>query len=393
LEGEEEMKGHLRQRSPGHWAIVLDVRDPETNWRKRRWHSFTGTKREAQAECARLIAELKTGVQVDPTRMTVAAYLDHWLAHKRTRVSPRSYENYTAVIRLQLVPLIGNSLVAKLRPAEIANAYSKALESGRRDGLGGLSPRSVHTMHRILSQALKQAVRWQMIARNPCDAVTPPRVERKPMKVVDARGAIALMDAARDRAIFLPVLVGVLCGLRRGEAAALCWRDVNLETAQLSIVHSLEQTNNGVRFKPPKSGRPRTVALPAMGVEELRQHRIKQAEELLRLGIRQSDDTHVCLQPNYQPWTPRNLSSAFIKFMVASGLPRVRLHDLRHSHATHLLAANVHPKVVQERLGHANIATTMDLYTHVMPGMQDEAASRVDAILRAASSKDRGTKG
>jgi integrase len=116
-------------------------------------------------------------------------------------------------------------------------------------------------------------------------------------------------------------------------------------------------------------------------------HSIKQAEELLRLGIRQTEETQVCLQPNYEPWAPRNLSSAFIKFIKASGLRRVRLHDLRHSHATHLLMANVHPKIVQERLGHANIATTMDLYTHVMPGMQDEAASRIDAALRAAMGK------
>jgi integrase len=170
---------------------------------------------------------------------------------------------------------------------------------------------------------------------------------------------------------------------------ALRWRNIDLDAGQISVVASLEQTNSGVRFKPPKSGRARTVAVPSLAIEELRRHRVKQAEELLRLGIRQSEETQVCLQPNYQPWAPRNLSSAFIKFIKASGLRRVRLHDLRHSHATHLLMANVHPKIVQERLGHANIATTMDLYTHVMPGMQYEAASRVDAALRAAINKRR----
>jgi integrase len=207
------------------------------------------------------------------------------------------------------------------------------------------------------------------------------------MRVLDADATAALIEAARPRSMFMPILLGVMCGLRRGEAAALKWRDVDFDAARLRIVASAEQTSQGVRLKPPKSGRSRVVAIPALVVEELRRHRLKQAEELLSLGVRQSDDSHVCLQPNYEPWAPRNLSSAFIKFIKSTGLPRVRLHDLRHSHATHLLAANVHPKIVQERLGHANIATTMDLYTHVMPGMQE--ASRVDAALRIALGKCR----
>jgi integrase len=382
------MKGHIRERSPGHWAIVIDVRDPQTGKRKRRWHSFTGTKRQAQVECARLITEREGGAYIDPTRVTVAAFLQRWLGHMATQVSPRSHENYGAVINTNIVPLVGNVVLSKLRPDAIAAMYMTALESGRRKG-GGLSARSVCMMHRVLSQAMKQAVKWQLLAQNPCDAVSPPRVERRQMIVLDADGTAAVIEAARSKALFMPILLGALCGLRRGELAALRWRNIDLEAGQISVVASLEQTNSGVRLKPPKSGRARTVALPSLAIEELRRHRLKQAEQLLRVGTRQSEETHVCLQPNYQPWAPRNLSSAFIKFIKASGLRRVRLHDLRHSHATHLLMANVHPKIVQERLGHANIATTMDLYTHVMPGMQDEAVSRIDATLRVALDKRR----
>jgi integrase len=382
------MKGHIRERSPGRWAIVIDVRDPQTGKRKRRWHSFTGTKRQAQVECARLITEREGGAYIDPTRVTVAAFLQRWLGHMATQVSPRSHENYGAVINTNIVPLVGNVVLSKLRPDAIAAMYMTALESGRRKG-GGLSARSVCMMHRVLSQAMKQAVKWQLLAQNPCDAVSPPRVERRQMIVLDADGTAGIIEAARSKALFMPILLGALCGLRRGELAALRWRNIDLEAGQISVVASLEQTNSGVRLKPPKSGRARTVALPSLAIEELRRHRLKQAEQLLRVGTRQSEETHVCLQPNYQPWAPRNLSSAFIKFIKASGLRRVRLHDLRHSHATHLLMANVHPKIVQERLGHANIATTMDLYTHVMPGMQDEAVSRVDATLRVALNKRR----
>jgi integrase len=382
------MKGHIRERSPGRWAIVIDVRDPQTGKRKRRWHSFTGTKRQAQVECARLITEREGGAYIDPTRVTVAAFLQRWLGHMATQVSPRSHENYGAVINTNIVPLVGNVVLSKLRPDAIAAMYMTALESGRRKG-GGLSARSVCMMHRVLSQAMKQAVKWQLLAQNPCDAVSPPRVERRQMIVLDADGTAGIIEAARSKALFMPILLGALCGLRRGELAALRWRNIDLEAGQISVVASLEQTNSGVRLKPPKSGRARTVALPSLAIEELRRHRLKQAEQLLRVGTRQSEETHVCLQPNHQPWAPRNLSSAFIKFIKASGLRRVRLHDLRHSHATHLLMANVHPKIVQERLGHANIATTMDLYTHVMPGMQDEAVSRIDATLRVALDKRR----
>jgi integrase len=378
------MRGHIRERSPGRWAIVIDVRDPQTSERRRKWHSFAGTKRQAQVECARLISELQRGTYLEPAKTAVAAFLDHWLGQKQNQISPRAFEAYQEVVR-NIVPVIGNVMLSRLQPAIIAKMYADALKR--------LSPASVVMMHRLLSAALKQAVKWQLLPNNPCAAVAPPRVERKQMRVLDADGAAALIEAARSRSMFVPILLGVMCGLRRGEAAALKWRDVDLEAARLHIVASAEQTKQGgVRLKPPKSGRSRVVAIPPLVVEELRQHRLKQAEELLRLGVRQSDDTYVCLQPNYQPWAPRNLSSAFIKFIKSTGLPRVRLHDLRHSHATHLLVANVHPKIVQERLGHANIATTMDLYTHVMPGMQDEAASRVDAALRIAFSKRRDVK-
>jgi len=386
------MRGHIRERSPGHWAIVLDVRDPASGKRRRKWHSFAGTKRAAQIECARLISELQSGMSLDPSRVTVAAYLKRWLDHVRSQVSPRTLEVYGETIA-RITPFIGAISLLKLRPAEIAAMHAAALERGGQAGRG-FSARTVHMMHRLIAQALKQAVKWQLLARNPCDAVSPPRVERRQMEVLDADAAAALMEAARGHVLFMPILLGVLCGLRRGEVAALCWRNVDLDAGRLSIVASLEQTNGGhVRIKPPKSGRPRTVALPALAIEELHRYRLTQAEELLRLGIRQSDETRVCLQSNYRPWAPRSLSSFFAIFVKAAGLPHVRLHDLRHSHATHLLMANVHPKVVQERLGHSSITTTVDTYSHVMPGIQDEAASRIDAALRTALSQRRKTKG
>jgi integrase len=400
------MKGHIRQRSPGRWAIVLDQRDPETGKRKRRWHSFKGTKREAQSDCARLVAEVKAGVYLEPSKTTVAAFLDRWLDHKKAQLEPRSHERYTELARKNLVPLIGSIPLTKLRPAAISQAYVKALESGRRprwpakDGetplelIRGLSPSTVRYMHRVLRQALQQAVHWQLLLRNPADAVKPPKPDRREMTALDADATAELLEAARKTNLFVPILLAVMCGPRRGEITALRWRSVDLECGQISIVASTEQTRTAVREKMPKSERGRrTVALPAMVVDELRQHRLRQAEGLLRLGVRLADDHHVLMRADGKPLQPRSLTHAFGAFLKMRGLPRVRLHDLRHSHATQLLASGVHPKIAQERLGHSSVAITLDLYSHVLPGMQAEAAGRVDLALRDAINRRRKTKG
>ena len=146
------MKGHIRERSPGHWAIVIDVRNPQTGERKRRWHSFAGTKRQAQIECARLISEIQTGAAVEPGRITVAQFLDQWLAHIKPQVTPRTHERYAEIVHTYLAPALGTTLVTKLQAMAISTAYAGMLSGGRRKGNGGLSPRSIQHCHRILSQ-------------------------------------------------------------------------------------------------------------------------------------------------------------------------------------------------------------------------------------------------
>jgi integrase len=252
------MRGHLRERSPGHWAIVIDVPDFVTGKRRQRWHSFKGSKRQAQVECARLISDLDKGTHVEPSRMTLAAFFERWLEHMQGQVSPRSHERYAELARKNLVPLLGGLALTKLRPEPISQAYATALTSGRRDGSGGLSARTVTHMHRVLREALQQAVRWQMLARNPADAVKPPKVERKQMSVFDTDATAALIGAARGTALAVPIPLGVLCGLRRGEIAALRWRNVDIERSQLSVTASTEQTDTGCREI--------TTSLPALTV-------------------------------------------------------------------------------------------------------------------------------
>jgi integrase len=299
-------------------------------------------------------------------------------------------------VRGNILPALGAVLLTKLQPAQISETYAKALGSGRRDGKGGLSSASVLYMHRLLKEALAVAVsEWRLLPWNPADPIKAPRVNRKDMRALDTTETAALLETARPYRLFMPVMLAVTCGLRRGEICALRWRHVELSSAaQLSVVGSTEQTKTGIREKGTKSGRARTVALTAFAVEELRRHKAGQAEELLRLGMRQTDDIYVVAQTDGQPLKPNSLTHEFVRFIAGTTLPKVRFHDLQHTHATHLLVSGVHPKIAQERLGHATVAITLDLYSHVLPGMQADAASRVDEALRQALDKHRvGTKG
>jgi integrase len=383
------MKGHIRERSPGRWAIVVDVHDAGGT-RKRKWHSFQGNKRQAQAECTRLLSELQQGAYVEPTKVTLAEYFEKWLGHVKPNLSPSSHERYSDIARKNLAPLLGGRLLTKLQPIQISEAYATALANGRRDGKGGLSPRTVHHMHRILSEALGQAVRWGMLQKNPCALLEKkdrPKVEKKPVATIDAAANAHTIDEARQLRLYVPILLASLCGVRRGEICALRWKSIDFDRGQLAVVASIEQTKAGCRDKETKGSKCRTLAMPALLVDELRAWRIRQAQELLRLGVRPDGETLVVTQIDGSGLQPRSLTHGVSEFMKARGL-KVRLHGLRHSHASHMLAANVHPKIVQERLGHSSIAITMDIYSHVMPNMQADAAAKIDAVFAAARPKN-----
>jgi integrase len=368
---------------------VIEIRDPVTGARKRKWHTFTGddgslpTKKAAEAECRRLVTALEAGTSIDATKETVAAFLERWIEHMQGQVAPRSLERYAEIAHKNLAPLLGGLQLAKLKPEHISAAYAKALTNGHRKTGRGLSPRTVTHMHRVLRQALQQAVLWSAIPRNPADLVKPPRIERKQMMVLDTAGVADAIEDARNYTTFIPILLGVLCGMRRGEIAALRWRSLDLDAGQLAVVASTEQTKAGCREKDAKSGRCRTIALPAIVVTELRQHRIEQAQAMLSIGVRVTPDHHVVMQADATPLQPNNITHAVTLFMKRRG-SKVRLHGMRHSHATQMLAANIHPKIVSERLGHSKVGITLDLYSHVLPGMQEGAASQVDAMISAA---------
>jgi integrase len=248
-----------------------------------------------------------------------------------------------------------------------------------------LSPRTRLHIHRIFSSALKHAVKLPLIVRNPADGVIPPRVKKATINTLTVKQSGILLDAIRGKPIYWPVLLALTTGMRRGEILALRWKNVDFEKKTIRVVQSLEQTKKGIRFKAPKTERTRAVILPDYAVEELLLLKKKQTEELAELEIKSNAETLVCCRYDGEPILPTSVTHEFIKAIrKLPELPRIRFHDLRHSHATQILTAGIHPKIAQERLGHSTIATTLDLYSHVTDTMQDDAASKLDTALRAA---------
>ncbi len=283
---------------------------------------------------------------------------------------------------------MGGYELSKLRPLHIQGFYTSAVTSGRKDGKGGLSAQTVLHFHRLIHRALGQAVRWQLLARNPAEAVEPPRPQRTEMRALEDAQIALLLKSLEGSRLHAPVLLAVSTGLRRGELLGLRWSDVDLERGCLTVNRSVEQTKQSLRFKIPKTERSRRmVALPSFTVDMLRAHKREQTEARLKLGPAYQNDDLILPREDGSLWPPDSFSTAFAAFVRRSKLPHVRFHDLRHSHATQLLKQGVHPKIVSERLGHSKVGITLDTYSHVLPSMQEDAARKIDAALRDAVAK------
>lgn len=388
------MTGYLKKRSEHSWSVVVYVgKDPITGKDRHKWHTVHGNRKAAERELTRLLRELDTGAYVDAAKVTVKEYLGKWLQdYALLNVAGKTFERYAGIVKHQLAPALGSLPLAKLQPLHIQGAYSQMLQGGRKDGReGGLSAQTVLHHHRILRQALQQAVHWQLLARNPADAVEPPRPERREMRAYDETQTAWLIDAAQTTRLYIPVLLAVSAGMRRGEILAVRWQEMNLTSGAVSVCRSLEQTKaGGLKFKDTKSrhGR-RPVSLPEITVEALRQHKTAQDELKRLLGSDYQDNHLVCCREDGTIWPPNAFTSAFRDLLRRRRITPMRFHDLRHSHASQLLRAGVSPKVISERLGHSKVGFTLDVYSHLLPGMQEEAARLTDVGLRAALEKQR----
>ncbi|WP_206093763.1 site-specific integrase [Paludifilum halophilum] len=376
---------HVRKRG-NKWCFVLDVgRDPQTGKRKQKWFSGFKTKKEAQKAMTAKLHELNQGAYIEPSKITLADYLNRWLNdYARINCSPRTLEGYEYIIEKHLIPDLGNITLDKLKPMDLQNYYGNKLINGRKDGSGGLSPRSVLHHHRVLHEALEYAVRWQVIAINPAKAATPPKPQKAQVNVLNKEEIHQLLTASKGTPYYEPIFFAVNTGMRRGEIFGLRWKDINFENNIISVRQTLQRLKSeGLKFRDTTKtdGSRRTIFVSESVIDMLKKLKTKQAKNKIKAGPYYKNYDLVFAKNDGSPIDVDYFSKAFGLLIKRINLPHIRFHDLRHTHATLLLQQGEHPKVVSERLGHSTIAITMDTYSHVMPNMQKEAAQKLDDFL------------
>jgi integrase len=384
-------RGHIRRRGSRSWELKFDIdADPLTGRRHIRYASFKGTKREAEQELARLIAQEAAGEGIDPAKTTLGEFLDRWETDwAELNVSGKTRERYSELLRRHVRPYLGHVRIQKLRPVMLADLYAKLVREA------GLAARTVGHVHRVTRRALGHAKQWSVIPQNPADNVSPPPVQSDEIRILrsdDVQAVLAKLRERRGRLLYTVAIVVLATGVRRGELCALRWSNVDLDAGKLSIERALEQTRqHGLRFKAPKTkhGR-RSVTLPPVAVMELRAHWKAQQEMRLKLGQGKApDDALVFANWDGMVRNPDALSKEWAACMKQIGMPHITLHSLRHSHASQLIASGLDILTISRRLGHGSPTITLGVYGHLFANTDDRAAAIIEAALSGAP---RGTE-
>jgi len=388
------VRGYVVKKGKQYYAVIYDGVDPNTGKERRRWHPGGPNKKDAERLVNDLVKRKDDGTYRGPDRLTIGEYLtERWLPTQRSQLRASTFDGYRRTIEAHVIPNIGGITLQKLQPEDLDALYAKLEESGRRDGkVGGLSKKTVRSVHAIIHKALADAQRKGTVIRNVASLADAPKLSaapRKEMKAWTAEELATFLTLARQHRFFAAWFVASHTGMRRGEVLGLRWSDLDLDTARLSVKQAVIIVAYEMKISDIKTntGR-RTIDLCHRTVEVLKEWREHQDEERRLLGDTYQDGDYVFASHDGSPVNPDFFSQCFDRLLAKAPLPRIRLHDLRHTHATILLKKNVPVKVVSERLGHANAAFTITVYQHVMPGMQADAATLFSDLIADATGDD-----
>ena len=374
------MRGHIVKRRSRYYAVVYEGVDPATKKQRHRWYPAGETRKGAEKILGDLVKRHHDGDYRAPDRITLGDYLtERWLPIKRSQLRRSTFDSYRRNIDNHVLPRIGGIPLQRLTPEDLDEFYARLLVDGKLNGGGGgLSVKTVRYLHTTLRKALADAHRKGSVQRNVADLADPPKLSsapRRQMKVWNAEQLREFLEGAREHRLYPAIYLAANTGMRRGEILGIRWEDIDLDVLRLSVRQSVLNVSYKVEISDVKTDMSRrTVDLDPRTVTVLKAWRKTQLEERVALGARPRDDSLVFADPDGTPIHPDSYSQSFERLVSGASVPRIRLHDLRHTHATILLKAGVPAKVVSERLGHANVAFTMSVYQHILPGMQADAA-------------------
>jgi integrase len=409
------MRGHIRRRGdPGSWEYIIDVgmataqrceacgkrfwmqRKPkpacpkcggellETEERRRKTQAGFRARKDAEAAMCKVMTAVEERSYVVPTRITVREYLlREWLPSIKGTVRPTTFASYATHVEGHIVPALGSLQLARLSAQAINAFYAKLLENGRLQGKGSLSPATVRRVHATLHRACRDAVRWQRLAVNPVDAADPPRGQSKQRELPawNAEQLAGFLAFVKDDRLFALWRLLSMTGARRGEALGLRWEDLDVEAATITIRRALVPMGAEVLISDPKTPRGRrTIALDPATLVVLKAHAARQADEQSASDA-WSESGYIFTTEDGEPLDPHRISKAFERHLREAALPRIPLHGLRHTYATLALSSGVNPRIVSGRLGHSTVALTLDIYSHVLPQADAEAAQKIATLI------------
>ena len=362
-------EGSIHKLPSGSWRVQTTLNGHRLNFTAK-------TRQEVQEWLKKTIGQIDDGMTYASTKITVEEYMAGWISSTKASKRPRTWQQYEQTMRNHILPHLGKIKIRELRPEHIQRLYDHLLAIGT-----GIY--TILKIHSILSSALSQAVKMGVIVRNPVSLTMPPKEPSEEMKILDESQVSQLQIAAAGSRLEALIHLALATGMREMELLGLRWTDLDWVRKTLKIERQLARPEEGpVRFAPPKtkSGR-RTLTLGGKTIEVLRHHYDRQHAERKAAGEKWQENGLIFPNSLGGPIHPHNLLRDYRKLLQAAGLPRFRFHDLRHTAASLMLNHGIPPIVVSRRLGHARASITLDVYGHLLPSMQNEAAEIIDELI------------
>lgn len=374
------MRGHIRKRG-NYYCIVVELGRDINGKRKQKWFSGYKTKKDAEKDIARIINEIETGQFIEMKDLKLTEYWEQWLESIKPNLTKMGFLYYKNMLNSTLNNYLGHMKLNKLTPLHIQAFLNSVIKDKNINGS------TLKHYYDLLNASLKQAVKWQLIAFNPCEAIETPRPANKKITVLSPDEANLLLDYAEKskfKVMYLPLVLALTCGMRRGEILGLQWDDIDFKNNVINIRNNLIYTkDNGLELVDPKTHNSKgSVAMLPLTVEVLKNTKKTQKEYKALIQDKYNDNNFVCTWEDGRIIRPDYLTHTFKKILKSCDLPDMRFHDLRHTHATLLLLKEVNPKIVSERLRHSDISITLNTYSHVLPQMQKDAVNKLSQIFK-----------